>query len=228
IRANTNSGNGGSINLTSNQVILREQSDISVDAKGTGDGGNVMINTENLVLFEDSTIIANAEAGKGGNITIDTRGLFHFNIENNQIDASSDLGIDGEITIIAPDINSKIDTNLKEQSPISPEKLIYSGCGLNSDFTANQFRYIGRGGISPSPLTRLTEELVGELGTVEYIQEPPNRKTPRNIVSPSIPELKNSSIQEATSWIINDRGKIELVTQASRTPVIATECPFAG
>ncbi len=241
IRANTKFGNGGSINLRSNSILLQGQSGISVDAKGNGNGGNIGINTETLVLLDDnSTIIAKAEAGRGGNIVIQTTGLFPFNaVEKGQIDASSDLGVDGEITIVSPDIDSKIKTNLQEQSPISPEKLMYSGCGLNSDFTANQFRYIGRGGISPSPLTVFTEDMVSELGTVEYIQET-TKIEPKNIMEvPIIPKMNHNSpspnktstqreenlkLQEATTWIVNERGNLELVAESPNTAMITPEC----
>ena len=225
ITANTNSGNGGSIALSSNLMILQDQSSISVEARGNGDGGNILINTENLVLFDESTITANAEAGKGGNIVINTKGLFAVD-PINQIDASSDVGIDGEITITDPDVYSKINTNLQERSPISPEKFVYSGCGLNSDFTANRFHYVGRGGISPSPLTVITEDIVGELGTVEYIQKTTKTEPNKTLMSPIVPEIKNNSLQEATTWIVNDRGNVELVAQSPNVPMIASECPI--
>ncbi|MDJ0682989.1 MAG: filamentous hemagglutinin N-terminal domain-containing protein [Xenococcaceae cyanobacterium MO_167.B52] len=242
IRANTNSGNGGSINIISNNIILQGQSGIFVDAKGDGNGGNIAISTKTLVLFDDSKIIANAEEGRGGNIFIETKALFPVDaVERELIDASSEVGIDGEITIVSPDIDSKIKTNLQEQSPISLEKLIYTGCGLNSDFTANRFSYLGRGGISPSPLTVFTEDMVSELGTVEYIQQT-KKIEPDNIMEdPSISKINHNynysspskfstereeylKLQEATTWIVNERGNLELVAQSSNTPMLTSKC----
>ena len=218
---------------------MQDQSGISVDAQGNGDGGNISINTDNLVLFDDSNIIANAETGRGGNILIRTKVLFPFGVEDNQIYASSDKGIDGEIRIFAPDFESKINPNLQESKPIAVENLIYTGCGLNSDFVNNRFRYLGRGGISPSPLNTITEDIMSELGTVEYIQktrkiEPKNSIETsviptRNYNSPSPRKLssqKNLKFQEATTWIVNDRGNVELVAESSNVPMSASECPM--
>ena len=228
-------GRSGDINIHTSQLLLQQGGQISVEAEVNSDGGNITINTHNLTLLDDSKIIANAEAGNGGNIKINSQGLFPPDaVENGQIDASSNLGIDGTVNIIAPDIDSKISTKLKEQSPIATETLIHSSCGRNSDFNANQFRYIGRGGISPSPLTVVTEDIVGELGTVDYIQETKaNAELERQVTSPDTlqtsPKTEDSkSIQEATSWKLNDRGNIELVAQSANVPRLNSDCPIPG
>lgn len=237
--SNSNSivGTSGNLKISTSELFLRDQGIISVENNSDRDAGNIKINADILFLFDNSKIIARAGAGRGGNITINTKGLFPFNaIENNQIDASSDLGIDGEITIADPEIDSKINASLKERKPIAPEKLIYSACGLNSDFTANQFRYIGRGGISPSPLTVITEDIIGELGTVEYIQK---KELENTLALPVVPEIKDNSptpsedtetklIQEATTWKINDRGNIELVAQSPVLTSLQQECPLSN
>ncbi|MDJ0743892.1 MAG: filamentous hemagglutinin N-terminal domain-containing protein [Xenococcaceae cyanobacterium MO_167.B27] len=219
-------GEAGSLSIETSLLILREGGEISVTNLRDKDGGNITINTDNLVLFDDSQIIANALNARGGNITINTQGLFPFDaVEQGQIQASGDT--DGEINISSPEIHSKINTTLQEQSPISPEKLIYSACGLNSNFTANQFRYIGRGGISPSPLTPITEDIVGELRTVENISGTIQTEPHNTVMSPSISNTTHNSLQEATTWIINDRGNVELVAQSPNTPMLVPDCPHS-
>ena len=68
---------------------------------------------------------------------------------------------------------------------------------------------------------------MGELGTVEYIQKTTTTKTEskKTVMSPIVPEIKNNSLQEATTWIVNDRGNVELVAQSPNVPMIASECP---
>ncbi|MDJ0649218.1 MAG: filamentous hemagglutinin N-terminal domain-containing protein [Xenococcaceae cyanobacterium MO_188.B19] len=228
-------GRSGDININTSQLLLQQGGQISVEAEVNSDGGNIMINTNNLTLLDDSKITANAQAGNGGNIMINTQGLFPPDaVEKKQIDASSNLGIDGTIDIIAPDIDSKINAKLQERSPIATEKLISSSCGLNSDFNANQFRYIGRGGISPSPLTIITEDIVGELGTVEYIQETKTnidlekKGSSANISETTTTSIDSNPIQEATTWKINDRGNVELVAQSPNVARINSDCPMSN
>ena len=234
---NISTGTSGDLNVNTPQLLLQEGGRISVEAEGNSNAGEIIINTDNLVLFDDSKITASAEVGNGGNIRINTKGLFPFNVvENNQIDASSELGIDGDIKIIAPDLDSKISTKLQEKTPIAVENLIYRGCGLNSDFIANQFRYIGRGGISPSPLTIITEDIVGELGTVEYIQKATDTASKKEIISSIVPKEKNNltpesedskRIQEATTWKINERGNVELVAESFNVSIADFGCPLS-
>ena len=52
------------------------------------------------MILDASDVIARANAGNGGNITIHA-GVFVASAES-QIDASSNLGIDGEVTIDSP------------------------------------------------------------------------------------------------------------------------------
>ena len=226
ILARAEVGDGGNITIDTDDLVLFDDSQIVANAE-VGDGGNITIDTDNLVLLDDSQILADAPKGQGGNITINTQGLFPFDaVEQGQIDASGSTE-EGEIKIISPEIQSKINTNLQERSPISPEQLIYSACGLNSDFTANQFRYIGRGGISPSPLTPITEDIVGELRTVENISGTIQTEPHNTVMSPSISNTTHNSLQEATTWIINDRGNVELVAQSPNTPMLVPECPHS-
>ena len=65
----------------------------------TDSGGNVTIDPD-YVLLNRSDILASANAGNGGNITI-TAGFFVASAEST-IDASSTRGLDGEILIDSP------------------------------------------------------------------------------------------------------------------------------
>jgi hypothetical protein len=65
-------------------------------------GGNITIDPE-FVILENSQIVASAFEGQGGNIQI-TAGVFLADPAS-QVDASSELGIDGTVDIRAPVTN---------------------------------------------------------------------------------------------------------------------------
>ncbi|AFZ00687.1 beta strand repeat-containing protein [Calothrix sp. PCC 6303] len=114
----TNSGNGGNFNLNvKDYILLRNNSRIfttaGFDNKSSGDGGNITINTPFIVAVpkENSDISANAFSGTGGNINIQTQNLFGIEARpkpTNQSDitASSELGVQGEVSIRKPDVDS--------------------------------------------------------------------------------------------------------------------------
>ncbi len=163
LNAESTSGNGGNINLTSDLLLLRRDAQISTNA-GTaqqgGDGGNIDINSKTIVAIpqEDSDITANAFEGKGGNININTQGIFGIepasaNIPlRNDITASSELGITGNINLNAPD-NSSIQNSLSDlqQNPIDTNALIANSCIARSRKRESTFNITGAGGLPQRP-----------------------------------------------------------------------------
>ena len=105
-----------------NLFSLRNNSPVSTTAGGTGDGGNINLSTEFLVARDDSDITANAFEGRGGNISITTQGIFSF--PNSTIDASSQLGIDGVIEINTPDIDPSQGLIKLSENVVDPDQLI--------------------------------------------------------------------------------------------------------
>ncbi|MBO9999533.1 MAG: filamentous hemagglutinin N-terminal domain-containing protein, partial [Cyanobacteria bacterium SID2] len=73
-QAETAAGTQGNIDLTSNDLVLRRNSNITTNATGTATGGNITIDTGVLAALENSDISANAEASFGGRVTINTQG----------------------------------------------------------------------------------------------------------------------------------------------------------
>jgi large exoprotein involved in heme utilization and adhesion len=65
--------------------MMRRNSEISTEARGTGNGGNINIDADLLVAVpsEDSDIVANAFEGNGGNINITTQGIFGSSSKKN-------------------------------------------------------------------------------------------------------------------------------------------------
>lgn len=116
IRANTFAGDGGNIELSiADNLTLGDESQISAAASGNADGGNININSDFVVAFpsqpDGNDIIAIAEQGTGGKIDITAESLLGIDPgkaisgnENNDIDASSEFGLDGSVTINVLDL----------------------------------------------------------------------------------------------------------------------------
>ena len=221
--ATSNSGTGGEINLRADSIVLRDDGTISATAGNNGNGGNISIDTDTLVLLDESTrITADAEAGTGGNILINTQGLFVASEVEEQITASSNFGVDGVVEIITPDVDSQIETITVERSPIATEELIYTGCSLADNFVISQFNYIGRGGLPFNPLQEITkEETIADLGIIEL----PETRNKTNGTNFSRQYQPNQTVTEATTWIVNQKGNIEL-TAPNTLGVSESSCQF--
>jgi filamentous hemagglutinin family protein len=90
---------GGDIVINAKNYIDQYKSEITTSVGGgAGNGGNITIDPT-FVILDSSKVIANAFEGNGGNISI-TTDIF-LKTDDSIVDASSELGIDGEIVINA-------------------------------------------------------------------------------------------------------------------------------
>ncbi|AFY99173.1 filamentous hemagglutinin N-terminal domain-containing protein [Calothrix sp. PCC 6303] len=114
IASSTNAGNGGDIKLNiADILLLRRGAFISTTAgrnQAGGDGGNINLISKFIVAVpqENSDILANAFTGRGGNINIQTQAIFGIEprpqtTNQSDITASSELGVQGQISIQKPD-----------------------------------------------------------------------------------------------------------------------------
>ena len=95
-------GDGGRILVSGGAVDLLN-SEISTTVLGSaGNGGDIQWNTNTLVL-DNSIMRANAVFGNGGNMTIDLQQLITHPGRTATIEASSELGISGDINISTPE-----------------------------------------------------------------------------------------------------------------------------
>lgn len=110
ISTTTSQADGGNITVNSQSLIYQVNGTINTSVNDSvGDGGNINIST-NLYVLNSGQVIANAHEGRGGNISISAN---RFIIDSESIvDASSQLGFDGQVNI---DVNGN---NIK-----NPEKL---------------------------------------------------------------------------------------------------------
>ncbi len=238
INAESSATNGGNINLNTNLLLLRRGGNVSATAglnEGAGNGGNININSPSIVAVpqENSDISANAFQGSGGNVTIKTKGIFGIvpassPTPQSDITASSQLGLQGQINIIQPDIQPtealiELPTQLVDASD-----QIGQNCprGRNAKKPLGEFVVSGRGNLPPSAL----QPLVGTpklrpLATLSGDSTPASTSS-----TPTIPPTQTPLV-EAQGWVKTPDGKIILVASVPAatpsSPPTASVCPVS-
>ena len=107
IRTRTEQADGGDVRIDSTSYVQLRDSEVTTSvAQEDGDGGNVTLTPEFLVL-DNSRVIARAVGGNGGNIRIVSTGFYRFSTEplEQAVNASSKLGIDGQVEIHSPEVD---------------------------------------------------------------------------------------------------------------------------
>ncbi|MFN6155407.1 MAG: filamentous hemagglutinin N-terminal domain-containing protein [Dolichospermum sp.] len=235
ITAKNASGNGGNININTQNLLLRHNSEISTTAgspNNPGNGGQITINAKNgyvvAVPTEDSDIVANAFGGNGGKIDIsairvlglETRGRLNTaqlqTIRTNNtsdLAASSDVGRDGTVAIQSLGIDPSQGLVAIPVNLVDPSGLIAQDCNSNNSNSAqsqSEFVITGRGGLPPSPDDMLT---AGALPAKWVTRGKGDRAIlPIGIVPTTAPLI------EAQGMVRNANGDIVLIAQ----PVIST------
>ncbi len=219
IIAKTASGEGGNIQLQTQEIIQKHQSLISTTAGNLGNGGNMTINTQTLVSLENSDITANAQRGAGGNITLNTQGMFGIQLREqltpeSDITASSEFGLSGTITINNPDVDPTYGLIKLPENITDPTQQIITGCAANQ---GNSFTVTGRGGLPPDPTSVIRSTTVWQdwrdislIGDNEPASFSPSSAT--RTPSANRPD----EIIEATGWVITANGKVELIGDAAK------------
>ncbi|GAB4189422.1 MAG: hypothetical protein Fur006_30730 [Coleofasciculaceae cyanobacterium] len=220
ITATSASGEGGDINLrVSDILLLRNGSQISTRA-GTqpsdrGNGGNMNINAGFVVAVpkENSDIIANAFAGRGGNINITAQSIFGLQVNNtkqpipvSEISASSQLGIDGAIAINTPDVDPARGLIELPANFTDPSDQIVAGCPVDR---GNTFTVTGRGGIPDNPNQYLRGRAVWQ-DTRNLSQA---NSSAQSLTSEQPLTKNNQTLVEAQGWIVREDGTVILTAE---------------
>ncbi|KYC35565.1 filamentous hemagglutinin [Scytonema hofmannii PCC 7110] len=243
IEAVSNSGNGGNINLAVQDLLLMRNSslisaDAGTEATGGGNGGNIFINNRpgyrGFVIArpnENSDITANAFTGQGGQVVINSNGIYGFvsrssqdlerlrpndlrpndfgprEIPTNDITAISrqNPSLSGTVTLTTPEVDPKRGLIKLPENVIDPTQMIAQNpCqrGVGSEFIVT-----GRGGLPPSPNQILGSDNV-RVDLVEPVANTRNsNSTTQNQQSPS---STIKQIVPAKGWVFNEKGKIVL------------------
>jgi filamentous hemagglutinin family protein len=238
ILADTSFGRGGNIQLQiADTIFLRNNSSISARATSDADGGNIDINAGFVIAYpsqvpnDGNDIIASAERGRGGKIDIDTQQIFGLQERRatpgngtNDIDASSEFGLSGEVVItnLVDDINQGV-----VESPdnvVEPEAVTAQACPAAGRVAKGEssFTITGRGGLpalATDPLTSDQIRIGGDDAT------PNSQKSSRGVVTvieqPNPPSSED--IVPARGMIVNEKG--EIVLTAYPTPNASQRIP---
>ncbi|BAU64138.1 haemagglutination activity domain protein [Stanieria sp. NIES-3757] len=242
ITATTAADTGGNIELDiAKNLIMRDNSQISAKATGEADGGNVTINSDFIVAFpnQNNDILASAEAGNGGNINITANSVLGLaertqNPFTNDIDASSQFSLDGNVIINTPDADILQETAETPENLVDPDELVAGVC--NSADTAsniledkqNTLVIKGKGGVPPEPTKPFNSEVLvinGQATTVGT-EEVTSRDT-ATVATQA--EVDIDSIIPAQGIVRTDNGQVLLVGYAtpdstSRYPQHSRNC----
>jgi filamentous hemagglutinin family protein len=224
-------GNGGNVKITSDLLLTRLKSRIATeggpDALG-GDGGNIDISSKFILAIpkEDSDISASTFQGKGGQVRINTQGLFGItplsrpNNKLSDITASSDLGVQGTVAINQPNIRPEQGLNELPTGLIDPASRISKECPRGyTDRPMGRFIITGKGGLPTSLIDPSSTSL----------PLPPLISSPENTAIGRVdrPQLKPAEpIVEAQGFARDRDGQVQLVAQSTggNTPIAAIHC----
>jgi filamentous hemagglutinin family protein len=164
IKTTAEKTSGGNIGLTAKVLLLRNNSNIKTQVlSGVGQGGNINLTAPSgIVLLEDSDILAFAQDGRGGNITLNTPALLTRTYKpsdptadlktldtNGFVDINATGATSGIITL--PDLNP-LQNNRPElpQGLLDADKALSRSC-LARNPNTGKFYITGTGGIPPQP-----------------------------------------------------------------------------
>ncbi len=196
IIAATQVGNGGNLDIQAQSLRLLNGSTIAANAGGEGNGGNIKLRSQFLVGLGNSDIIASADRGQGGDIAISAIGVYGLNpaqqpTSNNDITASSNLGLDGTISITGLDLDLNAGLVQLPTSPMDPNQV--QGCNA---YSSSRFVATGRSGLPDSPMDRLQPN------------QPWTDLRPGEHLIAAVPP-------EAQSWRTNTQGEIQLLASCA-------------
>ncbi len=214
LSATTLFGEGGDISLKSNRLQMRGESIISTSAGGKGNGGNIAINIDTLVAVENSDITANAENSFGGKVTINAEGIFGTQFREQQtlesdITATSELGAEfsGVVELNTPGVDPSSGITELPENLTDSSNQIAAGCSNQSE---NSFVATGKGGIPQNPKERFNvNPSWSDIRDLSAYFQGNNNSQVTNIP-------KKTAIVEATGFIRNSLGEIELVASGNQ------------
>ncbi|MBE9561329.1 MAG: hypothetical protein IMF12_00515, partial [Proteobacteria bacterium] len=122
---------GGNLSIVSSGYVYLSNSQISTSVNEEfGGGGNITANPE-FIILDSAAIFAKAKKGKGGNINITTTSIYNFDMTpiSEVINASSEFGLSGIITIETPDENSAESLYIMSANFFDASKLLNTPCG---------------------------------------------------------------------------------------------------
>lgn len=220
LTAETNSGEGGNINLEVQDLLLmRRNSLISAESLSIGNSGNIDIDTKFLIAIpkENSDIIASAI--RGGNIKITTEGIFGLEFRD-KLTPRSDITATGTFTLITPEVDPLSGLVDLPANVVDVEGLVAKNvCAVQEGKIArgSSFVVTGRGGLPPNPNNMLTPNN----GIVEWANRSQEEEKAPVILSnlPTNNQQQSKSeriIEQAQGWVMTANGTVILTATAPK------------
>ena len=244
LTAEAGAGRGAGIILQEpDSLVLRNNSLISAQASNNATGGNVMVNVPNGLIVavpeQNNDIIASADQGRGGNISITAQGIFGIEQrqsspqnQTNDIDASSRFSQSGTVTINQPNIDPSQGLVELPVDLVDRATQIARGCTPRGN-ESSRFVATGRGGLPLSPDQPLRDRAIvspdwvtldSEAGEPAGVQRSQGNSVPASspdaISETAIPE---TTIVEADGFSKDANGKIILVAQSQVTHPVSSQ-----
>jgi filamentous hemagglutinin family protein len=226
ISAETRSNTGGNINLNlQDLLLLRNGSQITTTAGNKqfgGDGGNISINTPFIVAVpnENSDITANAFSGTGGKVNITTNGIFGIQSQPrltqfSDITASSELGVDGEVSLNTPEVDPARGLEELPESVVDVAGLINQNL-CTAARQGSEFVVTGRGGLPVTPYDILQGGATWEDWYIGEEQGLSTAKPGRGNNQLQQKNQESQQIAEAQGWIIANNGNVILTAKPAK------------
>ena len=217
ITAATELQSGGNIELKiADNLTLAGNSLISAQAFGDADGGNIKIEVGFIIAVPNSNndILATAIAGDGGNITILGNGIFGIQEglskppnSSNDIDASSQFGIDGIVSFNFPEANESQFSLPETITLLDDNNLI--GNNFCQTSVGSEYYFIGKGGIAISPERDLN--VANNWTDFRFFEE--TEAVTSEASMPTMPTTENQpvpKIEMVRGWFKDRQGQIVL------------------
>ena len=223
ILASTPFGTGGNITLeVDDTILLEEGGEISAQALGNSNGGNITINADLIIATpnQNNDIVADAQQGNGGNISIEAEGIFGLeerssNPDNdtNDLDVSSQEGLEGTISITTPDVDSTKGLTELPTTTIELGDTIAQVCSpTGTNTTASSFNITGKGGVPPLLTDPFTADKIYIDGEAVSLSEAEEEKEDRKFVTVIEREepFRLADVVPARGMIIKENGDVIL------------------
>jgi CHAT domain-containing protein len=97
--ASSTAGDGGSVSVTTNELVMSSGAQVTARADGSGNAGDVTIDAGNITMDTGASIETRAAEGDGGNIVIGGGELMYMNDAAITTSVESGVGSGGNITV---------------------------------------------------------------------------------------------------------------------------------
>ncbi|MCP6760535.1 MAG: filamentous hemagglutinin N-terminal domain-containing protein [Fischerella sp. CENA71] len=231
ITAQATSGNGGDIYLDVQDYLFMSGESFISTAAINGNGGNIYINTltnnRGFIIaqpFDNNDIIANADQGQGGQVIINSNGIFGLFVRTREdwqrlrpqdLDPrkqpTSDItaisrqnaSLNGTVQLNTIDVDpSQGLVELPNNLPDPRDQIAQNPCQKG---TGSEFIITGRGGFAPGPNEGFSSDNV----RVDLVKPTANSSNSRRS-SVNQPTIQTKQIIPAQGWIFNNKGEVVL------------------